>query len=542
MLLDNLFHVLGLPADCTAKELTQRESRIRAYVEVGKPLLFDDDLLFPNCKRNAGTVKVASTALQDGGQRLKAGLFWFTRSGLLDDAGFDILGTKGPVQALLHWHKVADREQVTARYISSLSNYASLCILLPLIMSWDEMKGEVIPLGFKTRQQLVYHGLALKAALLGHTSDEVLRGHLVAISDEMTGSDIERAVSQFGMGVKELVEECRKYGVTLAMSQVAKSLGKGGARCSGLMEPFVNEHRQDLEEALTECESSRSSSRSLRLKAGKKLLARTKSPLKELKRITGSDDLVYQSFVDRVVEEVLQGCIDAFNHAMDNDTESVKLVEEIEDVMEKIGVLEASPRVAERLRENKRTILNQKEEIRRNNLMPSSLKRWMKNAIEKMDAGVLLGEGSLLVDFVERSLGSGTGSAFRSLDEYRLNASRAGIRGFEASDDFRKSVSMVCHICVGMLVKAANDGYRDKHTVMTRSVPLFRIMESKFSTSQTSIPEGMYPVDQKAYQRVVSNKRILSNNLGGGSSGGSGCMVAAAFLFAVFGLSFFALT
>lgn len=541
MLLDNPFHVLGLPADCTAKELTQRESRIRAYVEVGKPLLFDDDLLFPKCKRNAGTVNVASTALQDGGQRLKAGMFWFTRSGLLDDAGFDRLKTQGPVQALLHWHKVADREQVTARYISSVSNYATLCILMPLVLSWDEMKERVTPIGFKTRQQMVYRGLALKAALLGNTADEVLRGHLVAVTDEMTGSDIQRAVDQFGLAVKELVDECRKYGVTLAMSQVAKSLGQGGARCAGLMEPFVNEHRQDLEDALSECESSRSSSRSQGLKAGKKLLARAKSSLKELKRITGSDDLVHQSFVDRVVEEVLQGCIDAFNHAMDNDTESVKLVEEIEDVMGKLGELEAGPRVSERLRENKRIILNQKEGIRKNNLMPGSLKRWMKEALGKMESGALRGEGTPLVDFVGRSLGTGIGSAFRALDEYRLNAHRAGIFGFETSDDFRESSSMVCHICVGMLVKAANDGYLDKHSVMTSSVPLFRIMESKFSTSQTSIPEGTYPVDQKAYQRVVSNKRILNNNLGG-SGGGSGCMVAAAFLFAVFGLTLFALT
>ena len=155
MLLDNPFHVLGLPADCTAKELTQRESRIRAYVEVGKPLLFDGDLLFPKCKRNAGTVNVASTALQDAGQRLKAGMFWFTRSGLLDDAGFDILSTKGPVSALLHWHKVAEREQVTARYISSVSNYATLCILLPLVLCWVEMREGVTRIGFKSRKQMV---------------------------------------------------------------------------------------------------------------------------------------------------------------------------------------------------------------------------------------------------------------------------------------------------------------------------------------------------------------------------------------------------
>ena len=547
MLLDNPFHILGLPADCSAKELTQRESRIRAYVEVGKPLLFEEDLLFPKCKRNSGATKVASTMLQDSGQRLKAGLFWFTRTGLIDDAGFDTLREKGLVPALLHWHKVADREQITARYISSVSNYATLCILLPLVLSWDDMKEGATSIGFKTRQQLVYRGLALKATLLGNAPEEVLRGHLVAVSDEMTGSDIQRAVDQFGLAVKELVDECRKYGVTLAMSQVAKSLGKGGARCADLMQPFVNEHRQDLEEALAECASARSSDRSQALRVVKMLLARAKSSLKELKRISGSDDLVYQSFVDRVAEEVLQGCIDAFNHAIDNDTESVKLVEEIEGIMGKIAELEVGPRVAERLRENKRVILDQKEGIRKNALMPKSLNSWMKSALQKMEVGVVSGQGSSMVDFVSASLESGyshgsRSSVLRALNEYRSNAAGAGVSGFEISDDFRQSASMVCHICVGMMVNAANDGYMDKNEVMRKSLPLFSILESKFSTSRTSIAEGTFPIDEKAYQRIISNKRILSNNLGGGSNGGSGCMVAAAFLFAVFGLTLFSLT
>ena len=540
MLLDNPFHILGLPADCSAKELTQRESRIRAYVEVGKPLLFEEDLLFPKCKRNSGATKVASTMLQDSGQRLKAGLFWFTRTGLIDDAGFDTLREKGLVPALLHWHKVADREQITARYISSVSNYATLCILLPLVLSWDDMKEGATSIGFKTRQQLVYRGLALKATLLGNTPDEVLRGHLVAVTDEMTGSDIQRAVEQFGLAVKELVDECRKYGVTLAMSQVAKSLGKGGARCADLMQPFVNEHRQDLEEAIAECESSRANSPSRAIKEGRKLLARAKLSLKELKRITGADDVVYQSFADRVVEEVLQGCIDGFNHAMSIDAESVKLVEEIEDVMDKLEVLGPGPRVAERLRENKRIILNQKEGIRKNNLMPDSLRGWMKEALRQMESGG--SSGSTMVGFVGRSLGTGAGSVFRALDQYRENAENAGIRGFQTSDEFRESASMACHICVGILVKAANEEYLNKRDVMTNSMTLFRIMESKFSKSQTHIPDGVYPIDDKAHQRVLNNKRILSNNLGGGSNGGSGCMVAAAFLFAVFGLTLFSLT
>ena len=53
----------------------------------------------------------------------------------------------------------------------------------------------------------------------------------------MTGPDIQRAVDQFGLAVKEL-DECRKYGAALAMSKVAKSLGRGGARCAGLNGAF----------------------------------------------------------------------------------------------------------------------------------------------------------------------------------------------------------------------------------------------------------------------------------------------------------------
>ena len=490
MLLDNPFHVLGLPADCTAKELTQRESRIRAYLEVGKPLAFDDDLLFPKCKRNSGTVKVASTALQDAGQRIKAGLFWLTRSGLLDDAGFDVLKKEGPLAALLHWHKVADRSPITEKYISSVSNYASMCILLPLVLPWDEMKEELTPLGFKTRQQLVYKGLELKSILIGSIGDEVLKGFLVSVTDEMTGSDIQRAVDQFGLGVKELVDECRKYGVTLAMSQVAKSLGKGGARCSGLMEPFVNEHRQDLEEALTECESSRSSSRSQRLKAGKKLLAKAKSPLKELKRITGSDDLVYQSYVDRVVEEVLQGCIDAFNHAMNNDTESVKLVEEIEDVMGKMETLDAGPRVAKRIRENKEIMLNQKDRIRQKEILPDGIGEWLTKTAQMTESDT---SSLALVRFVKDSIGQGSGSVFNQLTQYRANATLSGAQDFELSDDYRTICTIVCQMCVGLLVKAANDAHILQESVMQESLPLLDSMYSSFTTSRTSVPSRCYP-------------------------------------------------
>lgn len=552
MLLDNPFHVLGLPADCTAKELTQRESRIRAYLEVGKPLAFDEDLLFPKCKRNSGTVKVASTALQDAGQRIKSGLFWLTRSGLLDDAGFDVLNKEGPLAALLHWHKVADRSPITEKYISSVSNYASICILIPLMLSWDEMKETVVPMGFKTRQQLVYKGLELKSILIGSTGDEVLKGFLVSVSDEMTGSDIQRAVDQFGVAVKELVDECRKYGVTLAMSQVAKSLGKGGARCSDLMQPFLTEHRRDLERALVECEKARDSRPQDAVKSGKRLLAQAKSSLQELKRIAGTDDLLYQSLVDQVAEEMLQCGIDNFNHADNRDEETSELAEQVEELVERALSLEPGPRLAIRIKENLEIIRSRKEGLRRNELIPDDISKWLADAVQMMDSST---RGRSIVTFVRNSIGSGQGSILRQLDLYRSRASEARVGGFERSMEFRATCTLVCQTCVGLLVRAAEDDI-GKLAIMQDSLPLLTRMKGVFIKSGASIPVGKYPVDAEAYDHLLRNWEILKKILPPPrpprpprppkpptpEPTSSGCMVAAAFLFAVFGLTLIALT
>ena len=59
MILDNPFHILGLLADCSTLEKTRREARAKAYLSVGKPLVFQDDLYFEGCRRNQATIERA---------------------------------------------------------------------------------------------------------------------------------------------------------------------------------------------------------------------------------------------------------------------------------------------------------------------------------------------------------------------------------------------------------------------------------------------------------------------------------------------------
>ena len=80
MILDNPFHVIGLPADCTAREKARREGQAEERISrSGSALAFDgDDLFFEGCRRNQATVERSLSALHDANDRIGYGLFWFT--------------------------------------------------------------------------------------------------------------------------------------------------------------------------------------------------------------------------------------------------------------------------------------------------------------------------------------------------------------------------------------------------------------------------------------------------------------------------------
>ena len=132
MLLTNPFHLLGLPADATAKERSERESRIRAYLEVGKPLEFGEQDVVLGAKRNAGNVQKALKTMQAADARMGSGFFWFTRSGMLDEQALGLLaeGKRDECRGLLD--KLEGREP-TSGYFSSLMNLGTFRMLEALL-------------------------------------------------------------------------------------------------------------------------------------------------------------------------------------------------------------------------------------------------------------------------------------------------------------------------------------------------------------------------------------------------------------------------
>ena len=164
MILDNPFHVLGLPADCTTKELNRRKAQAEAYLRIGKPLEFDEDLYVSrHCHRNSSTLGLAIKQLHDGRERMQHGLFWFTRGGPLDAHALRLLArgrTRDAYEALA---RIGSRP-VDAASAPSLNNLGTLCLLLGL----DPPSGETGTDGSELRSDRIMYGLRAKARLVGH--------------------------------------------------------------------------------------------------------------------------------------------------------------------------------------------------------------------------------------------------------------------------------------------------------------------------------------------------------------------------------------
>ena len=134
MLLTNPFHLLGLPADATAKERSERESRIRAYLEVGKPLEFGEQDVVLGAKRNAGNVNQAIKSMQAADARMGSGFFWFTPFGNARRTGPWACWQRDKLDQCREVLNKLEGREPTSGYFSSVMNLGTFRMLEALLV------------------------------------------------------------------------------------------------------------------------------------------------------------------------------------------------------------------------------------------------------------------------------------------------------------------------------------------------------------------------------------------------------------------------
>ena len=524
MILDNPFHIIGLPADCTVREKAKREGQIKAFLRIGTPLAFDnDDLFFEGCRRNQATVDRSLAALHDANDRIGYGLFWFTRSGLLDDHALQLVRRNDLRGAFRIWQRIEERIP-TPNYASSLNNFGTLCLLVGIKVrsGWSSDKS--------IRTEYILRGLQAKAKIIGSLADQDLSDYCATFSDDVAARNSEHITSEFGRALDEFVAEADKYGIQLDSSSLIQALDIGGARMLSLKSKYVSVAREQLGTAVKACAASLVTNESQSARAGTLLMEAARRKLPDLADIVATTDIAYTRLADRVANQLLDAAVTHFNYHASAETMSLEVVQASASLVRYASEIACGVVVRERAQDNLHTVQEIENDQRLQRDMESvrnALGAWIERSeiLFKQDP-----TPAKQVDFVRQAMSTGTGvngSALILLESLRLRGTKVFGPAFCNSDEFVSASSFVCRMLVGHAVAAYNrsTGGREKD-----AAKLFSHITRHFTSASEASEAHRYafPVEEECYEHMIRNSVLASKSLGQMSnvtSEATGCLV-----------------
>ena len=508
MILDNPFHVLGLPADCTTKELNRRKAQAEAYLRIGKPLEFDEDLYISrHCHRNSSTVGRAIKQLHDGRERMQHGLFWFTRGGPLDAHALRLLArgkTRDAYEALT---RIGSRP-VDAAAAPSLNNLGTLCLLLGL----DPPSGETGAGGSELRGERITYGLRAKARLVGQLPEPELVRLCASLGDELAARDSEAVVEAFREAIKRAIEEAKRYGVSVSGQELVEALDAGGPRLAPIKAELGSAAREEIERAIKACEASRRRDASGANDAARALRAVLKVQLPALARAISTDDYLYRSLADAGAEALVNTTTVYFNDRVENDELSLDVILELLPIGEYAAEIACGEAAVERAHNDVATLRRmESNERQRTRFGPAftAMGAWfaMCDALGEDEDAL----PSKLETFVVYSLnpnGPPTSSVIATLGT--LNAADSPLADPAGGEDCEAVAmnSSVCHRLLALTIQAYNtsDGRLGGERILTRLSAVF------CSVNEAGGRRVRFPVSDDCVRRLRENLQIVRHN------------------------------
>ena len=508
MILDNPFHVLGLPADCTTKELNRRKAQAEAYLRIGKPLAFDEDLYISSqCHRNSSALGRAIKQLHDGRERMQHGLFWFTRGGPLDAHALRLLARGKTRDAYETLARIGSRP-VDATTAPSLNNLGTLCLLLGL----DPPSGETGAGGSELRGERIKYGLRAKARLVGQLPEPDLLRFCASLGDELAARDVGAVVDAFSEAIKRAIEEAKRYGVSVSGQELVEALDAGGPRLAPIKAELGSAAREEIERAIKACEASRRRDASGANDAARALQAVLEVQLPALARASSTDDYLYRSLADAGAEALVSTTTVYFNDCVEDDEVSLGVILELLPIGEYAAEIACGEAARERAHNDVATLRRMEaNERQRTRFGPAftAMGAWfaMCDALgEDEDAAP-----SRLEAFVVKSLnpnGPPTSSVIATLRT--LNAADSPLADPAGGEDCEAVAmnSSICHRLLALTIQAYNtsDGRLGGERILTRLSAVF------CSVNEAGGRRARFPVSDDCVRRLRENLQILRHN------------------------------
>ena len=527
MILDNPFHVVGLIANCGTRDKAAREAQIKRYLEVRKPLIFQDDLYFQGCRRNAGTVARALAALHDARDRIGPGLFWFTRGSVLDDHGLQLLIDGDLSGALEVWQRIEDRLP-TRKYASSLNNLGTLYLLITLArkspeQDWPSRACE--PMEYLSR------GLRAKARLVGDLSGPDLSSFCATFSDEMASRDANEIAAIFAESLEQFKGEAEKYGLELPIGDLGDLLDSGGPRTAALKDRFAYSLRQEIERSIRACRAAYSHDAANGAAAGHKLMAVAQNQLPELAVFLSNTEFAYTSLADRVADELLDASVAFFNDHSEADTVSLQVASSCASLERYAAEVACGVTVRGRAQENLDTTLEINRGLVEQQAM-EGVRTPMLAWIER--AGKMLRDQPRPDDqiaFVRQALvadGPGATTVIKLLGAIRRRGTKLFGRDFRKGNEMVQCGSVVCRILAAHAVSASNSAVRPGTKAEAALMLTLIVQHFKPASQDPGRDSEAFLVDDQSFNHLERNSELAISYLSKGENDGQGCMLGIA--------------
>lgn len=278
----NPYRLLGIYANATTKERLANQSRLQAFLKVGKSVSFPLDLTsyLGEVERSEAVIATASANLTLPQDQIRYAQFWFVRETPIDTIAFNHLESGDLVKAVEIWEQ---RETP-----SSLQNLI-ICNLI------REEYAEALSYAERLygNREAVSHFVALIVGdEVGIESDHIGLDFLDALCEELGGSRLLPLVSS-----PAWQEHLKEHTVAPLISAI--------------------------QEAVEVAQKERKANNSRGASAGNTLYKKSKSPLAKLKELLSTSDTQYQLIADKLGLEILQCSIDYYNDA-DDDIETAR--------------------------------------------------------------------------------------------------------------------------------------------------------------------------------------------------------------------------
>lgn len=511
MILDNPFHILGLPADCSPREFNRRKSQIQSYLRVGKPLRFDEDLCFDPRLRNQASVDRALRQLQDGSQRIQYGLFWFSREGLLGTHAVRMLAAGDRAKAL-RLLKRAESGPVTADKASGLNCLGTLCLLESLRSAEPRRAEHPRRAGALTPQEAAFlRGVRVKARLLGQLAPPDLSRYCASLGDELSARDPDAIIAKFGESLERSIEEAKKYGVRVDTRRIASALEVGGPRCEPIRAALGSSAREAIERAIQACATSVRNDRTTARDAAKTLERVLDAQLPALAAAVSKDDLVYRTLADEAAERLLDAGVAYYNSDVDGSEPEVE-ISRAEAIVQAARRIAIGPAAQQRAADDLDRVRQIRANLDQNTRFAKAflaVQAWF--ALCRIEVE---GDSSPIerVHFVEAALSGGGDRSIVSL--LRAMMLLAGDSTGEMQEQMIGMNSSACQALVSLLVRAYNDSAGEGVVAERVDTNLDRLAEVFVSPSQWPgrKPHPSFPVDQESLERLNTNRAAVLAN------------------------------